>query len=171
MSHFYPESPRLVVSKGSHVTPCRFGESRPLCSQPLGGSKTFWELYRTLIISYQGTYLHHPSEFWEPTISGIFSPAPIFARVLEKILVDSRDWIQVALLWPRLPWFTELLLLSRGDFVQFLAVRDLLDQGGSLYPNVKRLHLTVWRTGCSMATNRAFPLGGDSIAECMPAID
>ncbi|XP_067317662.1 CREB-regulated transcription coactivator 3-like isoform X2 [Anolis sagrei] len=76
-----------------------------------------------------------------------FRPFPLIHRVVSKLVQDQAQGILVTSWWPRQPWFSLVLEVSRRTFKPLPRREDLLtEQGGRvLYPDVQQLKLTAWR--------------------------
>ena len=97
---------------------------------------------------------------WEQWETYAFPPIPLIPRVLTKLQTDKASMILVAPMWPRRPWFPQLLLLS-CDVPRILPLSPhLLSQtlqAGVLYhQNTTTLRLVAWRLSGDSSKTKAF---------------
>ncbi|KAF7246574.1 Origin recognition complex subunit 5 [Varanus komodoensis] len=83
---------------------------------------------------------------WNNVTFYAFPLIPLLMGVVLKIVQDNATEILITSWWPRQPWFTTLLIQSKGVFHRLPMVPHLLTQhnGEIRHPDLASLKLTVW---------------------------
>ena len=95
---------------------------------------------------------------WDGMNAYAFPPFNLVGRVLQKFRDHSCSLILVAPLWPRQPWFPELLSLLVDQPLRLPPSRDLLRQPRSktMHSRPQILHLHAWRLSREVSLRQAF---------------
>lgn len=71
-------------------------------------------------------------------------PLPLIPHIIRKILAEQAEVLLVAPMWPRRPWYADLLNLSIFRPWRISDNQISLSQGVLNHPNPPNLQLAVW---------------------------
>ena len=137
-----PHLPTVALSRGGLI-----------CNQIQNKLSTFL----TPVLDPQAWTADALSLSWEGLDLYAFPPIPLLGSVVNKILSpDCHQIILIALGWPNMPWFWDLVELSSQIHLCLPQQPDLVVQpfNGSMHRDLVGLNLHAWLLGLRRSNNR-----------------